>query len=693
MRLIRFQVTNFRSVIDSGWIETGGLTALVGVNESGKTNLLLPLWKLNPAREGEIRPTSDYPKSIYATVRETPDRFRFVTAEFDSEDIADALAKLSGAPRDMLNVVQVARYYDESYSVEFPNFESRGEVDAAVIKDLVEGVAGDIEAISPLPVEHAIKREILGGLSDAVPHEADTLTADEIEKIIADLTAIMPVHPVTTSPILARLRRLIENIRLEHKKISTLSPSENERVHQYVVDNIPKFVYYSNYGNLDSEIYLPHVVENLKRKDLGARESAKARTLRVLFRFVRLEPEEVLELGRDFRNEKAERPTDKEIAKIATKKRERTILLNSAGTELSKRFRDWWRQGGYAFEFQSDGDHFRIWVSDSRRPEKVELEDRSTGLQWFLSFFLVFLVESREGHRDAVLLLDEPGLSLHPLAQKDLSAFFESLASTNQIIYTTHSPFMVDADVLDRARKVYMAADGSTKASADLRRTSEDPRKSGATYAIHSALNLIVAESILYECHPIIVESPSEQHYLATIKSLLIGGRRLNPKREIVFPATHGARNAKIVASILGARDDAPPYVLLNGDEGGGKTADELRKGLYQTAKHRILTTNEFVGFKDSGVEDLFPAEFMANVVDRWARQAEVQFSEVFQSGRPIGPQIEAWASAQEVILPEGWKTDIARQVRKRALSAGIARFGPVLDKWSALFAKLLSDD
>jgi predicted ATP-dependent endonuclease of OLD family len=97
------------------------------------------------------------------------------------------------------------------------------------------------------------------------------------------------------------------------------------------------------------------------------------------------------------------------------------------------------------------------------------LEGRSTGLQWFLSFYLVFLVESEGDHKNAVLLLDEPGLSLHPLAQRNLSVFFENLSITNQIMFTTHSPFLVDADNLDKARKVYVADDGSTKATANLR--------------------------------------------------------------------------------------------------------------------------------------------------------------------------------------------------------------------------------
>jgi len=85
-----------------------------------------------------------------------------------------------------------------------------------------------------------------------------------------------------------------------------------------VLNALPKFVYYSNYGDLDTEIYLPHVVDNLKRANLGAKDASKARTLRVLFSFVRLQPKEILELGRDFKdpNNQNRQPTEDEIGKI-----------------------------------------------------------------------------------------------------------------------------------------------------------------------------------------------------------------------------------------------------------------------------------------------------------------------------------------------------------------------------------------
>lgn len=109
MKLIKYRVTNFRSVKDSGDIEADDVAALIGVNESGKTNLLLPLWKLNPAREGEIQPTSDYPKTMFADVRARPGDFRFISADFDATSIKDKLVALTELDAAQLAVVRVDR--------------------------------------------------------------------------------------------------------------------------------------------------------------------------------------------------------------------------------------------------------------------------------------------------------------------------------------------------------------------------------------------------------------------------------------------------------------------------------------------------------------------------------------------------------------------------------------------------------
>lgn len=73
---------NFRSVEDSGWIDCDDITTLVGINESGKSNLLLALWKLNPAREGAIDELHDLPVSQLSILRDKLTDVKFISAEF-----------------------------------------------------------------------------------------------------------------------------------------------------------------------------------------------------------------------------------------------------------------------------------------------------------------------------------------------------------------------------------------------------------------------------------------------------------------------------------------------------------------------------------------------------------------------------------------------------------------------------------
>jgi len=82
MKLKKFNVTNFRSIMDSGWIETDDVTTLVGINEAGKSNIILALWKLNPAREGAIDLLHDMPNKEYANWRNKKSEIPFISAFF-----------------------------------------------------------------------------------------------------------------------------------------------------------------------------------------------------------------------------------------------------------------------------------------------------------------------------------------------------------------------------------------------------------------------------------------------------------------------------------------------------------------------------------------------------------------------------------------------------------------------------------
>ncbi|MGY4437208.1 putative ATPase [Bradyrhizobium sp. F1.13.1] len=162
MRLLKFQVKDFRSVIDSGWVEAEQVTSLIGVNESGKTNLLLPLWKLNPAREGEIKPTSDYPKGNYAAVKANPEKFWFIHAHFVLEAaLVTELERLTGLPSSILDVVYVAKNFAGNVWVGFPKHQPTTTIPSTELKGLLDTAHAELSSINQLAKEGTLKDTFL----------------------------------------------------------------------------------------------------------------------------------------------------------------------------------------------------------------------------------------------------------------------------------------------------------------------------------------------------------------------------------------------------------------------------------------------------------------------------------------------------------------------------------------------------
>ena len=558
LKLKKFKVTEFRSVMDSGWIDSDDVTTLVGVNEAGKSNIILALWKLNPARnEGEaaIDLLHDMPNAKYTEWRKEPEKHWFIHAYFEVDN--ELKQMLSDVGIAEVCCLYIARNYAGNCYIKYITKTGTGKA----IKDI------------------------------------------ELMKTI--------------------------------------------------VSEIPSFVYYSNYGNLDAEIYLPHTVDLLNGNSIpGFDNPAKVRTLRVLFDFVGLNANEVLELGKDpakyIRNgygqiTRHNNPTAQEIETATKKKEERRTLLNSASSKLTREFAAWWKQGNYKFRLDVDGDYFRIWVSDDKRTEEIGLERRSTGLQWFLSFFLVFLVESQDAHKGAILLLDEAGLTLHPMAQKDLVAFFEGLSKNNQIIHTTHSPFLVDTDNVDRVKVVYINQEGYTVVSSNLRE-SEDKENMKSIYPVHAALGLTVSDIILNGCQPVVVEGASDQFYLNALKLYLIGKGKVKPNKDILFMPSGGCKSRGISAliSIVSGKNEELPFVILDSDTIGESAKKNLVENLYKDASDRVIGISKIVGFGNSELEDLIPLDMLTNQLNKWFGNIDNDFEP--NNKKPIIPQIEAYA-------------------------------------------------
>jgi hypothetical protein len=266
---------------------------------------------LNPARDGEIVPTSDYPKTKYAAVRADPSAFIFIRAEFALGELAERVAALTGYDPQHLNVVQVSRDFGGGTGILFPNCIPDQTVRGVEIFNLIKSAEGELQAIPPLSKEGTLKESMIAQLRvvEEGTNPQVELSADDLRSVRESLSIALPEAVAPTSSLVPRLKGLIEAVREMETKLRIEPPHNIEGVSDLIKKYLPSFVYYSNYGNLDSEIYLPHVVQNLKRDDLGNKEAGKARTLRVLFRFVRLEPEEILNMGQEVKTLNGRAPT------------------------------------------------------------------------------------------------------------------------------------------------------------------------------------------------------------------------------------------------------------------------------------------------------------------------------------------------------------------------------------------------
>lgn len=703
-KLLRYKVINFRSIEESDWIDAADNTCLVGTNEAGKTNLLIALWKLNPANKEPIVPLSDFPRHLYSQYKaDGHEDDVFVRAEFQlDEPTRIKISKDCSCDPEQVRIVTVERKYSGEHTIAFEHAKINSYEELR-IKNLLTNFTAKLHQ-SDLYVKESeeLRNKIDDVFNSLIP---TTRSGDfkqvEVTAIVAQLNSLLGefgkkqnLPDFFNQNLINSLNRIVDSF--AGKSITT-----TQEVRDFAMTKIPKFVYYSDYGNLDSEIYLPRVIEDLERTDLTESARAKARTLDVLFQYVKLSAEEIYELGNDRKvivktlnynnqvtSEKEENLSDEEVSEWAEKKKERGVLLRSAASELTKSFKKWWQQGNYIFSFEADGSHFRINVSDELRPESIELEGRSRGLQWFFSFFLVFLVETKQGHADSILLLDEPGLSLHPLAQYDLANFFRKLSEDNQLLYTSHSPFLVDMENLANVKAVYVdKGSGRTKVSSNLRYDEVDAEKS--IYPVHAALGLTVSDTLLLGCIPVLVEGPSDQILLIMIKRYLNSKGKLLNNRELVFIPTGGVRGMSPVTKLVMSRDNELPYVLLDSDKVGKEYVKQLKSGTYKEQQDKVLEVATFLSDKAFEIEDLMPSKSFVDNLDRTYR-GKTYFDDDFVDGEPIVDQVEQWAKNAGVDLPKGWKVDFARVL--------INNFDRVMKdvpeeleaKWLSLFEMLL---
>ncbi len=252
-------------------------------------------------------------------------------------------------------------------------------------------------------------------------------------------------------------------------------------------------------------------------------------------------------------------------------------------------------------------DELKIRIWDNRHSLSLPFDQHSSGFQWFFSFLAAFS-EYEYGNPPVVILLDEPAVALHAKAQADFLRFInERLTARCQVIYTTHSPFMVEPGHLERVRIVEdRGRDEGSTISTDV--LSRDP---DTLFPLQGALGYDLVQHLFVAKHNLVVEGTSDYAYLRIMSDHLaaIGGRVTLDARWSIVPVG-GADAVPTFVALLGTHLDVT--VLLDSRKEGHQRLSRLSKEGY-LAKKRIILIGDVLGKAAGDIEDLFEVgEYLA---------------------------------------------------------------------------------
>lgn len=580
MRLTKARVQGYRSIIDTGYFDVeNDKTIFVGPNEAGKTAILQALQKLNaPEGTAPFDPLRDYPRSKYdediKNRKVDPSKFTVVEGHFtlegeDKEDIPEdyqnavyvfgrrldnsAWHRLDNAPEQLLfsdiekDLLKICQHYKNTSQA-----KSEPEAKQAAIQSGYDSVVTGLQRTSTISAEKA--KKITDWLKNNVSYLADDNAAEE-----------------------KRYDKLIEALE---------KPIERDEVLKTCNKRLPTFILFSNYFRIRPVLHLRKLAERVDKKMLDDEQYDYGNIC--LLKFLGFTPKELADAG-DTSKFDLNKPDQYEQYRAQLDKRD--YQLNAATIRLTNAICEIWNpkkdgRDANKLRIKVDGQYLKVVVEDDLGVE-VELDQRSEGFQWMVSFYAVFFAEASDKHKNAILLLDEPGQSLHALKQAEFIETLTKLSDNNQTLYTTHSPFLVGSNELDKVRVVEMP-DRSVGTKVNVSLTASD---SGAMLPLQEALGYDLAQSLFFHKKNLVLEGLTDMWYLESLSDLLKADGKTGINDQIALIPANSASKVVYFATILHAQN-LKLAALLDSDA-EGDTAAKQDTLVNAVGAKRILRTKD----------------------------------------------------------------------------------------------------
>ncbi len=530
------------------------VTIIVGMNESGKTAALEALAKTNYFQEDDkfkFDVIHDYPRRLKKQYDKIGDDESAVTSQYSiSKELQDEINKVIGN-----------KVFTEQTFKRIITFNNKATI-IGIDPDLISFLKNKFKE-SGLE----ISKEILENIK----------------------SSHLILKYINEDPNLENLRGILEKF-LENK--FKWANWLGEYIYRTLISpNIPKYLYYDEYYSLPSRIS----IESLKSNQNNSEE---LKTAKALFELADINVDEILKAS-SFENFKAELEATEAIITDELFKYWETNQNLNIEFAIDKIEKNDPHSGRGIVEHVLD-----IRVKNSRSRMSLPLKNRSKGFNWFFSFLVWFKKIQEDKAGNYILLLDEPGLNLHAKAQENLLKFIEDLSSNYQIIYTTHSPFMIDSVHLERIRTVVELPTGSMISD------SIQEKDQNTLFPLQAALGYNMAQNLFISKHNLLVEGVSDLIYLEVISSILEmkGKKHLDPKVTIV--PVGGLDKVTTFISLL--RGNKLNIVCLLDTFNEQKAKDKLDSMIKSKIIHEknIRFFHEFVqNYPKADLEDLFRME------------------------------------------------------------------------------------
>ena len=283
------------------------------------------------------------------------------------------------------------------------------------------------------------------------------------------------------------------------------------------------------------------------------------------------------------------------------------IINKKINDNFSTKFNEFYSQEKVVLEFAINTGNFSIIIDTTNN--YLDYDERSNGLKWYLNLFIQLLYMERkncDSYKNNIILIDEPGVYLHANAQKELYSLFKDLTNnSNQIVFTTHSPFMLDNNELQNIRAVIKDENGF---SHIYNKITTIPTQNKSTYDTITPLVYAMGMDLNYNIGPnfkkknVIVEGISDYFYLNAYFNIKNIPKKDRPN---IIPST-GADNILPISSILYGWG-CEFIILLDQDDKGRGIYDKFNdKNHPFLEKILFIDGNNEKGTNDFEIEDLF---------------------------------------------------------------------------------------